>query len=52
MPPELLTTFEKYRDVKFTRRVDDDGVKYIREQLSWSDLVAYSTISGQNIGDV
>ncbi|ECB1254649.1 hypothetical protein EU404_20155 [Salmonella enterica subsp. enterica serovar Weltevreden] len=50
-PPELLTTFEKYRDVKFTRRVDDDEVKlYPRGQLSWSDLVAYSSISGQNIG--
>lgn len=50
-PPELLTTFEKYREIKFTRRVDDDGIKmYPREQLRWPDLVAYSTVSGQNIG--
>lgn len=50
-PDDLATTFEKYRELKFTKREDDDGVKlYARDTLRWPDLVAYSSVTGQNIG--
>jgi hypothetical protein len=49
-PPIFLTTFEKYRALKFTRRVTDDEVKlYARDTLNWSDLLAYKDVTGQNI---
>lgn len=49
-PLEFLSTFEKYRELKFSRRVTDDEIKlYAREMLNWQDLVAYRDITGQNI---
>ncbi len=49
-PPIFLSTFEKYRELKFTRRVTEDEVKlYARDTLNWSDLVAYKSVTGQNI---
>lgn len=49
-PPVFISTFEKYRELKFIRREDESGVKlYARDMLEWSDLVSYSQITGQNI---
>jgi hypothetical protein len=48
----VKTDTDAERQVELMKAVvDDDGIKmYPREQLRWSDLVAYSTVSGQNIG--
>jgi len=49
-PLEFLSTFEKYRELKFSRRVTDDEIKlYARDMLNWQDLVAYRDITDQNI---
>ncbi len=49
-PSDMLSTFEKYRAIKFTRRVTDDEVRlYARESLTWQDLVAYVQMTKNDI---
>lgn len=46
-PPSMLSTLDKYREIKFTRRVTDDAIRlFARDNLSWQDLVAYSQMTG------
>lgn len=46
----FMTTFSKYRELKFIQRSDGDSIKlYPRDMLTWSDLVAYKSITGQQI---
>lgn len=41
-PLIFIPTFEKYRELRFVQRVDDDRiVLYPRDMLSWQDLNAY-----------
>lgn len=49
-PLIFLCTFDKYRDLKFTKRVTEEEIKlYARDSLSWSDVMAYKSVTGQNI---
>lgn len=49
-PSVFISTFEKYRELKFTRRVTPDVVKlYSRDTLNWQDLVSYSQVTGHTI---
>lgn len=49
-PAVFIYTFEKYLELKFSRRTTNDEIKlYAREMLNWHDLVAYRDITGQNI---
>jgi len=46
----FIATFEKYRELKFIRRVTPDAVVlYARDTLSWHDLVSYSQVTGHTI---
>lgn len=49
-PPVFLCTFEKYRELKFTKRITENEVKlYARDTLNWPDLLAYKSVTGQNV---
>jgi hypothetical protein len=49
-PSLFMSTFEKYRELKFLRHVTEDSVKlYARDTLNWQDLAYYSQMSGQTI---
>ncbi len=49
-PSLFMSTFEKYRELKFLRHVTEDSVKlYARDTLNWQDLAYYSRMSGQTI---
>jgi len=49
-PSLFIGTFEKYRELKFIRRETSDNVTiYPRDMLKWSDLVAYKSVTGQEI---
>ncbi len=49
-PSIFVSTFQKYRELKFLRRVTEDSVKlYARDTLNWQDLAYYSQMSGQTI---
>ena len=49
-PSLFMSTFEKYRELKFLRHVTEDSVKlYARDTLNWQDLAYYSWMSGQTI---
>ena len=49
-PSLFMSTFQKYRELKFLRRVTEDSVKlYARDTLNWQDLAYYSQMSGQTI---
>lgn len=49
-PPVFITTLDKYRELKFIQRDKGDTiVSYPREMLTWQDLVAYKSITGQAI---
>lgn len=49
-PPCFLGTMEKYREIKFIRKVEEDGAKlYARDMLSWQDLISYSQVTGNQI---
>lgn len=45
-----MSVFEMYRQIKFA--ADDSGEElklYPREQITWQDLVAYNSLTGQNV---
>jgi hypothetical protein len=49
-PSEMLSTFDKYRSIKFTRRVTADDIRlYARDTLCWGDLVAYVKMTKNDI---
>lgn len=49
-PSLFMSTFEKYRELKFLRHVTEASVKlYARDTLNWQDLAYYSQMSGQTI---
>lgn len=46
----FMTTLGKYKELKFIQRMDGDTIKlYPRDMLTWSDLVAYKSVTGQQI---
>lgn len=50
-PAMFIDVYEKYRSLKFVQRDNGESlVLYPREQLSWQDLVAYKSITGDSIG--
>lgn len=49
-PSIFIGTFEKYRGLKFLQRNTDDSIRlYPRDMLTWHDLVAYQTVTGQRL---
>lgn len=49
-PPIFSGTFEKYRELKFIQRETGDTIKlYPRDMLTWPDLTAYKSATGQEI---
>lgn len=49
-PSVFIGTFEKYRELKFTKRTTPGAVKlYARDPLNWQDLVYYSQVTGHTI---
>lgn len=49
--PAIFTgVHEKYRELKFIQRLDEEVLKLIpREMLTWQDLRAYTDITGRRI---
>lgn len=49
-PSSLFSTFNKYKDLKFAKRITDSEIKlYARDTLNWADLVAYSRMMKSDI---
>lgn len=49
-PSIFSGTFTKYRELKFIQRDTDDSIKlYPRDMLTWQDIVAYKSVTGQEI---
>lgn len=49
-PSLFVSTFEKYRELKFVQRDNGDSIViYPRDLLRWQDLTAYKEATGQRI---
>lgn len=49
-PVDFAGVFETYRELKFIQRDAGDSIRlYARDMLTWQDINAYTTVTGNKI---
>ena len=49
-PVMFLSVYEKYREMKFVQRDTGNLLRlYSRDMLTWQDIAAYKSVTGQEI---